>query len=128
ARQGDWLYVNTGNAFRSGLLGKPDGAIFRLALGQSGVKPERWASDLIMPNGLVLLPDGSAVVTRDVLGTGTPSGITRVAPGTPEPLDYFWSDLRGTNGAALDAAGKLLYVTCTFTRRAEIWCIPVDNP
>jgi sugar lactone lactonase YvrE len=126
-RQGEWLYCNSGNAPQSGLLGRTDGSIFRLRLDRPGARPERWASGLIMPNGLALLPDGSAVVTRNVYGTGRSSGVTRVTAGASEP-EYFWSDLRDTNGAALDATGETLYVTRTFTRRAEIWGVPVNNP
>ena len=127
ATRDGWIYAALGNDIWSGLTGTQSGQIVRF-LGPSGAL-ESWADRLIMPNGLALLPDGSAVTTRDIdLFGATPSGITRV-PGTPpRERQLSWSSLEGSNGAAVDPTGTWLYVSRTFTTRAEIWRIAVDDP
>lgn len=123
ARHGEHVYVTTGNAAPSALRGRADGTINRLdpRTGENEV----WARGLVMPNGLALLPDGSAVTTRVLGGVGgVRSRVTRVT-GAAAP-DLTWCDLTGTNGAAV--SGDVLYVTRSLWKRAEIWRVPVDDP
>src|SRR5689334_12085046 len=93
ARDGRWLYFNTGDT----LPLMPDGTVDRLDL-RTG-KRRTWASGLTMPNGLVLLPNGDAVVSRD-LGTGT--GLTRIRARDPKHPQFNWAKLDDTNGLAVD--------------------------
>lgn len=121
------IYAALGNSILSGLTGTQDGQIVRFR--RDGGALEIWGRRLIMPNGLALLPDGSAVTTRDIdLFGATPSGITRVPSAPPRERQLFWSWLLGCNGAAVDPTGTWLYVSRTFTARAEIWRIAVDDP
>lgn len=132
ARGPDGAYVTTGLTIDAALQGTPTGTIVRFdpATGSS----ETWATGLVAPNGLALLPDGSAVTTRTLSGAGQASEVTRVpapAPGAtaadPAATEPLWSDLTGTNGAALDPGGEWLWVT-RIAERAEVWRIPVGDP
>lgn len=122
-----WIYAALGNSIASGVAGMQDGQIVRFMEADGAL--ETWADRLIMPNGLAFLPDGSAVTTRDIdLFGATPSGITRIPSAPPRERQLGWSSLEGCNGAALDPTGTWLYVSRTFTERAELWRIAVDDP
>lgn len=73
-------YFTTGNNFLSGVFGNKDGSIARVDLGTGA--PTTIATKLTMPNGMVRLPDGSFVVSRNI---GWTTGLTRIsADGTRE--------------------------------------------
>lgn len=126
ARRNGWVYVTTGNDPVSLTLGTATGTIVRIAP-ESG-RRETWARDLVAPNGLALLPDGSAVTTRPLSLLGVPSAITRVPADRPAALERHWSDLTGTNGAAVDPSGEWLYVSRMLAPRAEVWRLRTTNP
>jgi sugar lactone lactonase YvrE len=118
-RIGRYLFFNTGDTVPV----KPNGTIERLDL-RTG-RHSRWARGLTMPNGLAVLPDGDAVVSRD-LGTGT--GITRVPVGDRRHPQIEWARLDDTNGLAVDASGRWLYTDRTFSRDGEVDRISVADP
>ncbi len=122
ARRGDQVYVVTGDSSSAALLGTTDGTVARVNL-TTGAHTI-WASKLIAPNGLALLPDGSAVATRPLVLFGTKSAVTRTTGGDHPNL--FWSSLTGTNGATLDSKGTWLYVSRSLA--GEIWRIRVADP
>ncbi len=121
--RGDTLYVNTGAAAPSGVLGTADGTIEQIDV-RTGAR-RTWARDLVMPNGLALLPSGDAVVTRS-LGSGT--GMTRVPASAPDRPQYNWADVEQSNGLVLDAAGEWLYSVDTFTAQARVFRVNVADP
>jgi sugar lactone lactonase YvrE len=117
------LYFNTGDDAQSGLNGRADGTIDRYSL-QDGRRTV-WAKGLTMPNGLIFLPNGDAVVSRD-LGKGT--GITRIPAGHPRRPQPNWAKLDDTNGMAKDPTGRWLYTVETFTAASRVYRIRIDNP
>jgi len=121
--RGATLYFTTGDAAASGVLGRADGTIDRLDL-RTG-RRTTWASGLTMPNGLVFLPDGSALTSRDVAGQ-SPTGITRVRPsGAVQPS---WSDQADSNGLAVDPTGRWLYSDETFTLASNVYRTEIAHP
>lgn len=125
ARHGSWVYVTTGLTITSAMQGVPNATIVRFDPG-SGER-ETWATGLVAPNGLAILDDGSAITTRTLSGAGEPAEVTRVPAEDPGSLEPLWSDLTGTNGAAVDATGEWLYVS-RVAERAEIWRISTADP
>jgi streptogramin lyase len=117
------LYFNTGDAAVSGVQGIADGTIdrFRFETGRRTT----WARGLTMPNGLVFLPNGDAVVSRD-LGTGT--GMTRIRARDPDPPQFNWARLDDSNGMAVDPTGRWLYTVETFTPESRVYRIRIANP
>ena len=117
------LFFNTGDSLQSGLSGARDGTIQRLNL-DTGERTT-YASGLTMPNGLVFLPNGDAVVSRD-LGTGT--RLTRIPASDPSRVEFNWAGLEDHNGLAVDTTGTFLYADQTFTDDSAIWRIRIDRP
>jgi SMP-30/Gluconolactonase/LRE-like region len=117
------LYFNTGDNAVSGVQGIADGTIDRYRF-ESG-RRSTWARGLTMPNGLVFLPNGDAVVSRD-LGTGT--GMTRIRARNPEHPQFNWARLDDTNGMAVDPTGRWLYTVETFSAESRVYRIRVNNP
>jgi sugar lactone lactonase YvrE len=117
------LYFNTGDSAASGIQGIADGTIdrYRFESGRRSV----WARGLTMPNGLVFLPNGDAVVSRD-LGTGT--GLTRIRAGDPDHPQFNWARLDDTNGMAVDPTGRWLYTVETFAIESRVYRIRISDP
>lgn len=121
--RGTTLVFTTGDGAASGALGTPDGTLERVDL-RTG-RRSTWATGLTMPNGLVLLPDGSALTSRDVAGLA-PTGITRVTPaGVVQPS---WSDQPDSNGMAVDPTGRWLYSDETFTLASNVYRTEIAHP
>ena len=121
--RGNTLYFNTGDGMASGALGRADGTIDRLDL-RTG-KRTTWVRNLTMPNGLVLLPDGGALTSRDV-AVMSPTGITRVSPNGL--VKAAWSDQPDSNGLAIDPTGRWLYSDETFTLQSNVYRTELANP
>ncbi|MCW2499509.1 MAG: hypothetical protein JWN87_1185 [Frankiales bacterium] len=121
-RQGGLLFT-TGDAAASGLLGTADGTLQRLDL-RTGRRTV-VASGLRMPNGLVFLPDGSALTSRDIAGL-QPSGITRISPSGV--VQERWSDQADSNGLAVDPSGRWLYSDETFTATSRVYRTEIAHP
>jgi sugar lactone lactonase YvrE len=119
ARRGRFLYFTTGNLPTA----QPTGTIDRLDL-RSGTR-STWARGLTAPNGLVFLPNGDAVVSRD-FGSGT--GLTRVPADDPDHPQFGWARLDDTNGLAVDPSGRWLYVDRTFSPDGEVDRVLISNP
>ena len=117
------LYFNTGDAIASGLQDLTDGTIqrYRLEDGHRSV----WARGLTMPNGLVFLPNGDAVVSRD-LGQGT--GMTLIPADDPSHPRFRWADLDDTNGMAKDPTGRWLYTVETFDPASRVFRVRIQSP
>jgi sugar lactone lactonase YvrE len=118
-RRGSVLSFVTGN----GPSAAPTGTIDRLDL-RTG-RRTTWARGLTSPNGMALLPNGDAIVSRDI-GTGT--GLTRVRARDPRHPQVGWAKLDDTNGLALDRSGRRLYVARTFSPDGEITVVRVADP
>ena len=117
------LYFNTGDDATSGVQGIADGTIgrYRFESGRRSV----WADGLTMPNGLIFLPNGDAVVSRD-LGSGT--GMTRIRARDPEHPQPNWARLDDTNGMAVDPTGRWLYTVETFAPESRVYRIRISDP
>jgi sugar lactone lactonase YvrE len=118
-RVGRYLYFVTGDTVPVA----PNGTIERLDL-RTG-KRTTWARGLTMPNGLAILPNGDAVVSRD-LGTGT--GLTRVRSRDRRHPRINWARLDDTNGLAVDPTGRWLYTDRTFSSDGEVDRISIAHP
>jgi hypothetical protein len=121
--RGSALYFNTGDSIPAGALGTATGTIDRLDL-RTG-RRSTFARGLTQPNGLVFLPDGSAVTSRDVSVRGA-TGITRVTPkGVVQPS---WAEQADSNGLAVDPTGRWLYTDETFTLASNVYRIEIAHP
>jgi hypothetical protein len=114
------LYFTSGNGLVSGLFNKADGAINAVDL-DTGVT-SRVASGLVMPNGMVRLPGGDLVVSRD-LGKGSMTRVTLAGIRTP-----FAPAATSTNGMAVDPARGELYVDSTFDAKTVINVVDLNAP
>jgi sugar lactone lactonase YvrE len=117
---GNTLYFTSGNGLVSGLFNRPDGAINKVDLttGATAVV----ATGLTMPNGMIQLPGGDLVVSRD-LGKGSMTRVTPAGVKTP-----FATQATSTNGMAVDAAAGEFYVDSTFNLKTQISVIALDAP
>jgi sugar lactone lactonase YvrE len=122
-KRGRYLYFNTGDAAQSGVLSLSDGTLSRVDLKTHRVSVR--AAGLTMPNGLVFLPGGDAVTSRD-LGSGT--GLTRIRRRDPGHPQFRWAALDDTNGLAIDPSGRWLYVDQTFTADSAVYRIRISDP
>jgi hypothetical protein len=113
----------TGDALQSGALSRADGTLQILNLKTGRLRT--YASGLTMPNGLALDRDGTAYVTRD---TGTGTGITRISAKPGHKVTTNWSKLSDTNGIAIDAGRRVMYVDRTFEVGAPVVRIPMAHP
>jgi sugar lactone lactonase YvrE len=118
-----FLYFNTGNRAASGLMGLADGTIGRYRFETR--RRTTWASGLTMPNGLIFLPNGDAVVSRD-LGTGT--GMTRIRRRDRRHPQVNWSPHEDSNGMAVDPSGKWLYTDETGSPDSRVVRIRIAHP
>jgi sugar lactone lactonase YvrE len=116
SRRGNVLYFDTGDTMPV----TPKGTIDRLDL-RTG-RYVTWARGLTMPNGLVILGDGDAVVTSVV------TSVTRVPARDPAHPAFGWADVNGTNGIVLDSSGRWLYVDRTFSSDGEVDRILISDP
>lgn len=115
------VFFTSGNGIASGLFGKNDGAINAVDLATGAVTTR--ASGLTMPNGMIRLPGGDFLVSRDI---GGKSSITRVhGDGSTE---RFAPAVTSTNGMAYDAARNVVYVASTFTLFSTVSVVDLDRP
>lgn len=117
--RGRYLYLVTGDTVPVA----PTGTLDRLDL-RTG-RRSTLARGLTMPNGLALLPNGDAVVTRD-LGTGT--GLTRIRARDPRHPQIEWARLDDTNGLAVDPSGRWLYTDRTLSPDGEVDRVLIADP
>jgi sugar lactone lactonase YvrE len=118
------VFFNTGDSLQSGTLGTADGTIDRYDLRTR--KRRTWADGLVMPNGLAFLPNGDAVVSRDINGSQT--GITRIRRGDRDNPELSWSPQPDSNGLVVSPDGKFLYTVETFTPTSRIFRIRISDP
>jgi hypothetical protein len=121
---GRTLYFTTGNSIIEGFLGlfgRAVGTISAVDLdtGQTRVVADR----LVMPNGMIRLPDGSFLVSRDV---GAPGRTTRVYPDGSR--EVFAPKVTSTNGMAYDADAGVVYIASTFNPATTISAVDLDHP
>ncbi|HEX4190568.1 MAG TPA: SMP-30/gluconolactonase/LRE family protein [Marmoricola sp.] len=117
---GRTLYLNTGNSLVSGAFAKADGTVSKVNLDTGAISTV--ASGLVMPNGLVRLPGGDFVVSRD-LGKGSMTRVSALGAKSP-----FEATATSTNGMAVDAARGLFYVDSTFNLKTVISAFDLADP
>ena len=81
------------------------------------------ARKLVMPNGLIRLPDGSFLTSRDI---GAPGRTTRVFP--DGHTEVFAPAVTSTNGMAYDAARNVVYIDSTFNPATTISVVDLAHP
>ena len=116
------LFFNTHDTLESGLMDRPDGTIGRFDL-----KTHRrtvYARNIIMPNGLVFLPNGDALTSRDI---GGPPAIFVVPHGDPAH-PRTWANTDDSNGMAVDPTGTWLYANQTFKQDSPVLRIRISDP
>jgi sugar lactone lactonase YvrE len=116
------LFFNTGDTVASGLMDRPDGTLERFDLRTR--KRTVYARSIIMPNGLVFLPNGDALTSRDF---GGPPAIYVVPRGDPAH-HRAWAQTDDSNGMAVDPSGRFLYANQTFKHDSPVLRIPIANP
>lgn len=119
---GHTAYFTTGNTATAGLTGGASGTIEALDLDSGRVSTV--ARGLAMPNGLVRLPNGNFVVSKDI---GATTGLTLVDPGTGGHQPYG-PGLVSANGLALSPDATRLYASTTFTPTTSIVGIDPAHP
>jgi SMP-30/gluconolaconase/LRE-like protein len=124
--RGHVLYFNTGDLPWSGWAGLKDGTIDTFDLRTR--KRRTWARSLVMPNGLVFLPNGDAVVSRDLNGPDGPTGITRIRRSDPAHPQYNWVATDDSNGMAVDPTGTWLYFVQTNKDGSPLWRVRIASP
>lgn len=117
---GRTAYFNTGDGLASGLFNIADGTLSTVDLDTQQVSVV--ARGLVMPNGLVRLPNGDFVVSRD-LGKGS---MTRITPAGAKTS--YAPAATNTNGMAVDLARNQFYVVSTFNPTTEVFVIDLDDP
>jgi hypothetical protein len=116
------LWFNTHDALASGLNDVPDGTLERFDLRTR--RRSVFARDIVMPNGLVFLPNGNALTSRDI---GGPPAIYVVPRRHPE-RHRAWAQTDDNNGMAVDPTGRWLYAVQTFKYDSPVLRIPIANP
>jgi sugar lactone lactonase YvrE len=120
ALRGPYLYFNTADTV--GQQAK-HGTVDRVNL-RTG-RRSTWARGLAMPNGLVLLPNGDAIVSG---GQGFGRQLTRVPARDPAHPRRHWAKVDGGNGLAVDPSGRWLYVALTLSTKGEIDRVSIAHP
>jgi gluconolactonase len=120
--RGRYLYFTTGDIVPPAA----NGTIARLDL-KTG-KATTWARGLTMPNGLVFLADGDAIVTRDVQGGAPPTDVTRVPAHRRGHPQLNWVRIPDSNGVAVDPSGRSVYVDRTLSKDGVVDRIPIKHP
>lgn len=126
AEDGADAYVTTGLTVDATIGGHATGTIERFDPATGERDP--WATGLVSPNGLAILPDGDAVTTRTSSGGANDAEVTRVPAADRSVPDLLWATVTSSNGVVLAADGDAVYVTRSLSERAEIVRIPLDDP
>lgn len=116
------LWFNTGDAAASGVFDRADGTLERFDLRTR--RRTVFARNLVMPNGLVFLPNGNALTSRDL---GGPPGIY-VVPRRHPAKHHVWAQTDDSNGMAVDPTGRYVYVNQTFKADSPVLRIPTRDP
>ncbi|WP_232680290.1 SMP-30/gluconolactonase/LRE family protein [Nocardioides sp. R-C-SC26] len=118
------LFFTTGNGFADGLLGDLGYRRGTLSVVDLDTRKVRvLARKLAMPNGLVRLPDGSFLASRDL---GLPGRTTRLY--RDGRRDTFAPSVTSTNGMAVDAERRLVYLVSTFNPTSTISVVDLRRP
>lgn len=119
---GDTAYFTTGNDFLSGLFGREDGTIDRVDLATGTVTV--IATGLTMPNGMVHLPDGSFIVSRNL---GLSTGLTKITPdGSTETR--FAPAVTQANGLTYDPARNVVIASMDLHPFSTLALVDLNNP
>ncbi len=122
--EGRTLYFTTGNSLAEGFLGLFGRAVGTISAVDLDTGATRVVADrLVMPNGMIRLPDGSFLVSRDV---GAPGRTTRVHPDGSR--EVFAPAVTSTNGMAYDASRDEVYIASTFNPRTTISVVDLADP
>jgi SMP-30/Gluconolactonase/LRE-like region len=120
ALRGRFLYFNTGDTVGPQ---SAHGTVDRVDL-RTG-RRSTWAPNLAMPNGLLLLRNGDAIVSG---GQDFHRQLTRVPARDPAHPQRHWAKVDGGNGLAVDPTGRWVYVTRTLSADGEIVRVSIAHP
>lgn len=116
------LYFNTGDAIANGVLDKRVSTIETLDL-KTG-HHATYADGLPMANGLVFLPNGDALISRDFGGA---PAIT-VVPKGDRAHPRGWAQTDDSNGMAVDPTRTWVYTVQTFRHDSPVLRIRIADP
>ena len=116
------LYFNTGDSADNGVLNKRDSTLETLDLVSHSHRVV--ASGLPMANGLVFLPNGDALVSRDFGGAPAITRVPHADPAHPAP----WAQTDDSNGMAVDPSGTFVYAVQTFKHDSPVLRIRISDP
>lgn len=115
-------YFTTGNSFLSGIIGSRDGTIARVDLATGALTT--IATKLTMPNGMVRLPDGSFIVSRNL---GWTTGLTRVS-GDGSGETPFAPSVTMANGLTYDPAHNTVIASMDLHPVSTLAFVDLGNP
>jgi SMP-30/Gluconolactonase/LRE-like region len=116
------LFFNAGDAIANGLNDTPNGTIERYDFRTR--RHTVYARNIVMPNGLLFLPNGDALTSRDIGGPPAIYLIPRSDPTHPRG----WTQTDDNNGMAIDPTGKYVYAVQTFKFESPVLRIPIADP
>ncbi len=121
--RGNELYLNTGHVSTDGLLGLRTGTIdvYDFDTGRR----RTWASNLTMPDGGTVLPNGDAVISTLI---GPQRGLWLVRRDAPSAPERYGPDLLGPNGMVVSNDQRTLYVANTGDPTFQIAAIDLADP
>jgi len=121
--RGDEVYFNTGHVTPDGPLGLRTGTI-DIYDQATGVR-RTWATNLTMPDGGTVLPNGDAVISTLI---GPRRGLRLVRRSAPDQPVPYGPELLGPNGMVVSNDQKSLYVVDTANPAWQIVEIDLVNP
>ncbi|MGL4304870.1 MAG: SMP-30/gluconolactonase/LRE family protein [Mycobacteriaceae bacterium] len=119
---GETAYINTADSFVSALTNNANGTVELVNL-DSG-EYSTYASGLTMPNGLAILPDGTAITSRMA---GANTGLFSSQPGSDSPEPYALQGV-SVNGIALEETGRWLYTISSVAQVTTVYIIDTLDP
>jgi hypothetical protein len=124
ALAGGNVLVSTGDSTADALAGTANGS-FVILDPATGAAPT-YATGLVAPNGVAIDASGNGYTTDT--GTTPGTGITLVPASGPGHPQANWAPVTDSNGIAIDAGKRVLYVDQTFSATNDIEVLSLDAP
>ena len=116
------IYAGSGNSIPDALIDRGLSKVLRFDPADPTGTVETYSEGFSMANGMTFGPGDDLFVSNDVN-----RGLVRIPRSAPSEWELL-TDVWGTNGLVVDAAGENLYAAITFDQRSPIERIPLANP